>query len=193
MEPALMKAPIPRALILILLLTSLLAAPAAAQEGVEPSDGNFMIYLPLIRTTTPSIAQDVVVLVNQERARVGCPPLGVSPQLSVSAQGHSQDMALNNIFSHTGSDGSSPWDRMAATGYTAGAAENVAAGYATADLVMAVWMRSAGHRANILNCGFSEIGVGFYDQPDDQPNVRLDNGDTTGPFRYYWTQDFGAP
>src|SRR5258706_9481910 len=165
---------------LSLLLAGLCAAAVAAQPGVDPPAGNFVIYLPLIRTT-PSIAQDVVALVNQERARAGCPPLSVAPQLTTSAQRHSQDMAFNNIFSHTGSDGSSPWDRMAATGSTAGAAENVAAGHATADLVMAAWMRSADHRANILNCGFSEIGVGFYDQPDDQPNVRLDSGDTAGP------------
>jgi uncharacterized protein YkwD len=175
------------------LLASLCIAPVAAQPGVDPSAGTFAIYLPLIKTAKPSVAQEVVTLVNQERARVGCSPLGVSQLLTISAQGHSQDMALNNFFSHTGSNGSSPWDRMASAGYAAGAAENVAAGYATADLVMAAWMRSTGHRANLLNCSFSEIGVGFYDQPNDQPNVRLDNGDTNGPFRYYWTQDFGSP
>jgi uncharacterized protein YkwD len=188
-----MKTTISRAPLLIVLFIGLLAAPVAAQPGIDPSAGNFVIYLAFIRAATPSAAQQVVALVNQERARAGCPPLRIAPQLTASAQGHSQDMALNNIFGHNGSGGSSPWDRMEAAGYTAGAAENVAAGYATAELVMAAWMRSAGHRANILNCNLSEIGVGFYDQPDDQPNVRLDNGSTGGPFRYYWTQDFGAP
>lgn len=190
-----MKITIARASLLILLLSvGLMSAPVAAQPGIEPSNGTSVIYLPLIRTAGSSVtAQQVVDLVNQARAGASCPPLAISAQLTVAAQGHSQDMALNNIFSHSGSDGSSPWDRMQAAGYSAGAAENVAAGYATPELVMAAWMRSAEHRANILNCSLREIGVGFYDQPDDQANVRLDNGSTGGPFRYYWTQDFGAP
>ena len=54
-------------------------------------------------------------------------------------------------------------------------------------------MTSPGHRANILNCSFREIGVGYYEQLDDQSNVRLDNGQLGGPFRHYWTQEFGAP
>jgi uncharacterized protein YkwD len=188
-----MKATLLWASLLMLLYAGLSAAPAAAQTGVEPASGKFAIYLPFVATGPSSIAQQVVVLVNQARAGVGCSPLGISSQLTASAQGHSQDMALNDFFSHTGSNGSSPWDRMAAAGYSGGAAENLAAGYPTAAAVMAAWMKSPGHRANMLNCSLSEIGIGFYDQPGDQPNVRLDDGDTSGPFRYYWTQDFGAP
>jgi uncharacterized protein YkwD len=188
-----MKTTILRAALSILLFTGTLAVPAAAQPGIQPSAGPFAMYLPSVIISPSSAAQQVVDLVNQARAAAGCPALAVSAQLAASAEGHSQDMALNNIFSHTGSNGSSPWARMQAAGYSAGAAENVAAGYATAELVMAAWMRSAGHRANILNCNLREIGVGFYDQPGDQANVRLDNGGTGGPFRYYWTQDFGAP
>jgi uncharacterized protein YkwD len=147
--------------LLILLYAGLSVAPAAAQTEVEPASGKFTVYLPLIVTGASSASQQVVALVNQERVKVGCPPLGISSQLTASAQGHSQDMALNDFFSHTGSNGSSPWDRMAATGYSGGAAENVAAGYATAAAVMAAWMQSPGHRANILNCGLRDIGIGF--------------------------------
>ena len=51
---------------------------------------------------------------------------------------------------------------------------------------------SPGHRANILNCDLRELGVGYYVQLDDQSNVRLDDGQLGGPYRYYWTQDFGS-
>ena len=176
-----------------LLLAGLCATSSAASLGIVPSAGSHVVYLPIIRGTLSSPTEDVVALVNQERAKAGCRPLRVSPQLSASAQAHSQDMALNNFVSHTGSNGSSPWDRMEAAGYTAGVAENVAAGFATADAVMTAFMHSGHHRAHILDCSFSEIGVGFYNQPDDQPNVLLDNGKTSGPFHDYWTQDFGAP
>lgn len=178
--------------LLSLLLSHLCATSIAAQPGIQPSDGPFRVYLPSITVAAPSAAQEVVAIVNQERAAAGCPPLGISAELTVAAQSHSEDMAVNNFFGHTGSNGSSPWDRIATAGYPAGAAENVAVGYATADAVMQAWMGSSGHRKNILNCTLTEIGVGFYDQPSDQPNVQLSNGTTGGPFRYYWTQDFGT-
>jgi uncharacterized protein YkwD len=187
-----MKATCLRLALLPLLLSHLCATSIAAQPGIQPSDGSFRVYLSIIVTPAPSMAQDVVALVNQERAAAGCPPLSISAELTVAAQDHSEDMAVNNFFGHTGSNGSSPWDRIAAAGYSAGAAENVAVGYATADAAMQAWMGSAGHRNNILNCSLTEIGVGFYDQPSDEPNVRMSDGNTGGPFRYYWTQDFGT-
>ena len=83
--------------------------------------------------------------------------------------------------------------RVVATGYGySQLAENLAAGPTTAEGVVASWMNSPGHRANILNCGLRELGVGYYVQLDDQSNVRLDNGHLGGPYRYYWTQDFGS-
>lgn len=133
-------------------------------------------------TTTPSSAASasgtaarVVQLVNSERGKVGCAPLTVNAKLTQAAQAHSEDMAAHRTMSHTGSDGSSPGERITAAGYawqTYG--ENVAYGYTTPESVMTGWMNSPGHRANILNCAFKEIGVG-YAQPDN-----------------YWTQDFAA-
>jgi uncharacterized protein YkwD len=103
-------------------------------------------------------------------------------------------MALNNLFSHTGSDGSTLGDRAVRAGYSyQNLAENIAAGIPTAQAVVTNWMTSASHRANILNCDLRQIGVGFYDQPDDQADVRDDTGALGGPYRYYWTQDFGTP
>ncbi|MGY1456785.1 CAP domain-containing protein [Streptomyces sp. SS8] len=117
----------------------------------------------------------VVELVNSERARAGCAPLKVNEKLAEAARTHSQDMADHRNMSHTGSDGSGPGDRIERAGYewrTYG--ENVAHGYRTPESVMDGWMSSPGHKRNILNCSFEEIGVGLA-QPGD-----------------YWTQTFGA-
>ena len=172
---------------------------AAAQSGTST------VYLPLVfnpqptltptptpvpsptptPTPTSDFAEQVVVLVNQERAANGCGPVTMESRLRAAAQGHSEDMALNDFFSHTGSDGSSPWDRIHAQGYqysTAG--ENIAAGYSTPESVMDGWMNSPGHRANILNCDFVHIGVGYY-------YLANDTGSTN--YHHYWTQDFAAP
>ncbi|MFC4507827.1 MULTISPECIES: CAP domain-containing protein [Streptomyces] len=117
----------------------------------------------------------VLVLVNAEREKAGCAPLTENAKLTKAAQDHSQDMADHENMSHTGSDGSSMSDRLSRVGYKfRSAGENVAAGYNTPESVMDGWMNSSGHRANILNCGFKEIGIGLA-----QPG-------------YYWTQDFGS-
>ncbi|MFE5215780.1 CAP domain-containing protein [Streptomyces sp. NPDC056626] len=114
-------------------------------------------------------------LVNAERAKAGCQPLTLNSTLTKAAQAHSADMAAHQNMSHTGSDGSTPGDRITRAGYTwSSYGENVAYGYSTPEQVMDGWMTSPGHRANILNCSFKEIGVGLA-----QPNS-------------YWTQDFGT-
>ncbi|MFB6812313.1 CAP domain-containing protein [Streptomyces sp. NPDC056387] len=125
--------------------------------------------------TASGPAAEVVALVNEERAKVGCPALTVNAKLTAAAVNHSQDMAAHSNMSHTGSDGSDPGQRITASGFswmTYG--ENVAYGYSTPQQVMTGWMNSPGHRENILNCAFKEIGVGLA-----QPNS-------------YWTQDFGT-
>ncbi|MEU6065476.1 MULTISPECIES: sigma-70 family RNA polymerase sigma factor [Streptomyces] len=123
-----------------------------------------------------TVAQ-VVALVNKERANAGCGPLTENAQLEKAAQAHSDDMAARNFFDHTNPDGADPGQRITAAGYrwsTYG--ENIAQGQQTPQSVMDSWMNSPGHRANILNCSFKEIGVG----------VHKGSG---GP---WWTQDFGA-
>jgi uncharacterized protein YkwD len=124
------------------------------------------------------VAAQVLTLVNAERARAGCGALATSSALQTAAQGHSADMAANDYFSHTSQDGRTFSDRIRAAGYTGGAiAENIAAGQATASAVMTSWMNSPGHRANILNCAYRYLGVGYA------------KGGTYGT---YWTQDFGG-
>ncbi|MBB5126175.1 CAP domain-containing protein [Streptomyces griseoloalbus] len=117
----------------------------------------------------------VVELVNAERAKAGCSPVKVNATLTGAAQKHSEDMAASGNMSHTGSDGSSPGDRITRAGYNWSTyGENVAYGYSTPEQVMAGWMASPGHKENIVNCAFKEIGVGLA-----QPGG-------------YWTQDFGT-
>jgi uncharacterized protein YkwD len=128
-----------------------------------------------LRTIDPAAAE-VLRLVNVERAKVGCPTVRWEARLATAARLHSQDMAAKSYFSHTSLDGRSPWDRIRAQGYTAGSAENIAAGQRTPAAVMTAWMNSSGHRANILNCTNRALGVGI---------------GYGGPYGTYWTQDFG--
>ncbi|MFR9777980.1 CAP domain-containing protein [Micromonospora sp. MS34] len=121
--------------------------------------------------------QEVVDLVNKERAKAGCKALTIDDKLMLAAQRHSQDQADHKTMSHDGSDGSNVGDRLDEVGYAWRAyGENVAWNQQTPAAVMDAWMNSPGHRANILNCSFTEIGVG----------VARSNGP-------YWTQDFGTP
>ncbi|SCL58534.1 CAP domain-containing protein [Micromonospora chersina] len=121
--------------------------------------------------------REVVDLVNQERAKAGCKALTVDDKLTLAAQRHSQDQADHKTMSHDGSDGSDVGDRLDRVGYAwRSYGENVAWNQQSPAAVMDAWMNSPGHRANILNCSFTEIGVG----------VARSNGP-------YWTQDFGTP
>ncbi|MEV5958443.1 CAP domain-containing protein [Streptomyces sp. NPDC051987] len=135
-----------------------------------------------VRTATPvasadeaAVEAEVLKLVNEERAKVGCSALSANPSLTGLAEAFSDDMAARDFFDHTDPDGNTPWDRAAAAGISDLGGENIARGQATAQDVMDAWMNSEGHRANILNCDFKTLGVG----------VHLGDG---GP---WWTQDFG--
>ncbi|WP_107102016.1 sigma-70 family RNA polymerase sigma factor [Streptomyces silaceus] len=122
-------------------------------------------------------AEQVVALVNAERSKAGCGPVTSNSKLATAATKHSDDMAARNYFDHTSPDGTDPGDRITAAGYrwsTYG--ENIARGQQTPAAVMDSWMNSSGHRANILNCDFKELGVGIH------------NG-SGGP---WWTQAFGT-
>ncbi len=119
----------------------------------------------------------VVEITNQERAEAGCGPVKVNTKLATAARLHSRDQAEHNKMSHTGSDGSSPWQRSERAGYTNAIGENVAMGYRTPAAVMDGWMNSDGHRANILNCSAKAIGVGLAYASNGTP---------------YWTQMFGS-
>jgi uncharacterized protein YkwD len=108
-------------------------------------------------------AAEVVTITNARRAEAGCGRVTSQSQLTRAAQLHAEDMAANRYFSHTGLDGRLPWDRAADQGFTGrGIGENIAQGYPTASSVMTGWMNSSGHRANIENCSYRYIGVGYH-------------------------------
>jgi uncharacterized protein YkwD len=129
------------------------------------------------------LEDQVFVLVNQARATAGLAPYTRASELDASARRHSLDMVTTGNVSHTGTDGSSEFDRIRAAGYDwTNAGENIAAGYTTAQAVMDGWMNEpppAIHRANILNADYKEIGISVVYQAGSQ-------------YGYYWTQDFGA-
>ena len=174
-----------------------LMAPALSRTYAMPALANtHKLYVPIAaRHDAPlSIDQQVLALINQQRRSNGCnTDLTISPKLKQAADRHSADMALHDIFSHTGSDGSSMVDRIVQSGYHYSMiAENIAAGYSTPQQVVEAWMKSSGHRSNILNCSLRETGIGYYYQSNDQPNVKSGSA-KAGPLYYYWTQDFGSP
>ncbi|MFF9911406.1 CAP domain-containing protein [Streptomyces sp. NPDC013457] len=118
---------------------------------------------------------EVVRLVNQERAKVGCSAVRSDSALASLAGAFSADMAARGFFDHTDPDGDTPWDRASQAGVSGMGGENIARGQVDAAAVMDSWMNSDGHRANILNCDYTTLGVG----------VHFADG---GP---WWTQDFG--
>ena len=135
--------------------------------------------------------QYLLELINAERAKVGAQPLAFDNDLSEAAEGHDQWMLATDTFSHTGSGGSSPTTRMKAAGYTLSGSwatgENIAwattrapTGYVDeVKLLHTNLMNSSGHRANILNPNFREVGLGF------------EVGDYQGRQSAFVTEDFG--
>jgi uncharacterized protein YkwD len=112
--------------------------------------------------TNISYEARVIELINIERANAGLSALSAQGQLGSAAQLHSADMACNNYFSHTGLDGSSSGDRAQRQGYGSSfVGENIAAGYSSPESAVNGWMNSPGHKANILNADYTEIGVGY--------------------------------
>lgn len=108
-------------------------------------------------------AEAVLKLVNQERAKVGLQPLTLSEKLTNIAYTKAKDMADKNYFSHQSPTYGSPFDMLKQFGVSYSyAGENIAAGQKTAEEVMNSWMNSSGHKANILNKNYTQIGVGFY-------------------------------
>ena len=113
-----------------------------------------------------SFESAVLSMVNYQRAQAGASPLSASSALTSAARNHSQDMATNNFFSHTGSNGSSPFNRMSAAGFSySSAAENIYAGNGgnnSASAAVSAWMGSEGHRINMLNPTYTHAGVGYW-------------------------------
>ena len=125
---------------------------------------------------TTSQAEAVLKLVNDERAKQNLKPLTLSAKLTDIATMKSKDMADKNYFDHTSPTYGSPFQMLQDFGVTYKAAgENIAAGQKSPEEVMNAWMNSSGHRANIMNANYTELGVGYYQG---------------GQYGVYWTQLF---
>lgn len=137
---------------LALLLT--LLAPAAARAQVEAACAS-------------SAERQVLALVNAERAALGRLPLALDVRLTAAARRQAEDMRDGCFLSHTGSDGSSPFVRMAEAGYPDGIGEVAAVGsfpYPPAQVVDS-WMDSSGHRAILVATRARHLGMGYADRP----------------------------
>lgn len=131
------------------------------------------LTIPTLSSSVQSYEQEVARLVNVERAKAGLAPLTLNWELSRVARYKSQDMKDNRYFAHNSPTYGTPFQMIRSFGLsyrTAG--ENIAMGYATPDAVMNGWMNSNGHRANILNANYTQIGVGYVAEGN------------------YWTQQF---
>ena len=159
-------------------------APALQQcDPPPPLPSTTTTTTPTTTTTAPtppsSQVEQVVMITNQRRAENGRALLTMNVALNNAAQGHSNYQASINTMTHTGAGGTNAGQRIAAAGYSWSAwSENVAYGYPDAASVMNAWMNSSGHRANILNGNFTEIGVGLAYASDGRP---------------YWTMVLARP
>ncbi|MBE9032200.1 FG-GAP repeat protein [filamentous cyanobacterium LEGE 11480] len=131
---------------------------------------------------TTNYTDRVVEITNFYRTQSGLNALQKNTNITNAAQAHSQSMALDDFFEHTGLNGSSTTQRVQAAGYNGVAAENIAAGQLHAEHAMERWMYSSGHRANILNANYQDIGVGYYYLAQDGGTER---------WQRYWTSNFG--
>jgi uncharacterized protein YkwD len=159
---------------------AIVAAAPTALLGIPAAPAHAASALPAAVTagpiTSPVLGDEVIRLTNKKRVRHGCRPLIEERELSVASVRQSHYMAATGDFGHFGWRGSTYVSRSRAAGYQAVAGENVAYGFSSARAVLAAWMASPPHRANILNCHVRALGAGVQ---------RAANG------TYYWTQVFG--
>jgi uncharacterized protein YkwD len=151
-----------------------LAAPFGAPELKNASD----------------VTAEALKLANQARSRgrrcggeqyPAVPPLKLESRLTKAALAHAKDMARHSMLEHEGTDGSSPAVRISRTGYTwRTIGENIASGPITAEEVMAGWLASPDHCANLMSPRFTEMGLAYVVDPNSRSGV-------------YWAQEFATP
>lgn len=121
-----------------------------------------VLQIPQLDNKVSSFEAEVIRLVNEIRRQNGLQALTTNWELSRVARYKSQDMRDKRYFSHTSPTYGTPFQMITAFGIpyrTAG--ENIARGYSSAQAVVNGWMNSSGHRANILNTSYKQIGVGY--------------------------------
>ncbi|HEY9697858.1 MAG TPA: CAP domain-containing protein [Trichocoleus sp.] len=125
------------------------------------------------------VVQRVLDLTNIERRKANLPPLRFNAKLTAAAQKHSRNMAMQDFFDHRNLQ-----QRAQAEGYPYPVGENIKGGGDTPEKAVQGWMNSPGHRKNILNPNYQELGVGYYFLENDPGQHR---------YQHYWTQCFGWP
>jgi uncharacterized protein YkwD len=175
--------------ILIILLLLATVVSSGGISSVQAADAPS--YLPIVvKSCAPSFPlvppddaareQAMAEAINAARADHGLSPVTLVYSLTQAARYHSRDMADNDFFSHNGSNGSSPGERMTQACYHwSGHGEIIAAGSADVQTILDLWMNSDGHRAIILSPDYEDFGVGY-----------ARNG--SSKYGYYWTVDFGS-
>lgn len=132
-----------------------------------------ILSIPQVSDTVLNYENEVIRLVNEIRTENGLKPLKANWELSRIARYKSEDMSDNRYFSHTSPTYGTPFQMIRAFGLSfRSAGENIAYGQRTPAAVVNAWMNSSGHRANILNGSYTQIGVGYCAR------------------RNYWTQMF---
>ena len=123
-----------------------------------------VLNIPQVSQAVRAYEQEVVRLVNAQRAQNGLKPLAENWELSRVARYKSADMASRRYFSHESPTYGSPYQMMRNFGISfRSAGENIAYGQRTPAAVVGAWMNSSGHRANILNSSYTHIGVGYHE------------------------------
>ena len=123
-----------------------------------------VLNIPQVSQAVRAYEQEVVRLVNAQRAQNGLKPLAENWELSRVARYKSADMASRRYFSHESPTYGSPYQMMRNFGISfRSAGENIAYGQRTPAAVVNAWMNSSGHRANILSSSYTQIGVGYHE------------------------------
>jgi uncharacterized protein YkwD len=179
----------PRTSVPLLLLT-LIGSAACSSARDDAGPGAASVDCSAVTGENEKLECRMLELVNQVRAEGaacgGTPQpvvaaLAMHPILQQTARAHAADMAQNDYFAHESLDNRTPFDRMQQAGYDfSTAAENIAAGSATAEATLEQWMKSPGHCQNILRSKFVHIGVGYAFSANHQ-------------YRHVWVQNFASP
>lgn len=169
--------------------------PAFREIGVARRGSDVWIafaepFAPPARQQAEAISRRVLQLTNAARAQprrcgpkayAAAPPLALNTTLGRAALAYAQELASHGYMDHTGRDGSSPAQRITRSGYQwRETGENLASGDMTPEEVVAGWLGSAHHCANLMDPAFTEMGVAFGVNPRDERGV-------------YWAMEFGRP
>ncbi len=128
------------------------------------------------------VRSEMLARLNMERGKEGLAPLAMASKINLAAQGHAADMFNRAYYGHESPEGSTAFDRIGMTGYEAQlVAENIAKNQFSVTEVMDSWMASAGHRANIMDADFTEVGFG------------LAYGKSADGYALLWVQNFAKP